>query len=102
MCAAGVCSLIHEPDFQHGSLQWHGHPGGAIGTVASHANDRLRGDVPLTHEFLSLILGVRRAGVTVPRAKSADSYARKQIIIVDRNGLRAAGNGIYRQAEKFN
>jgi len=30
------------------------------------ANDRLRGnEVPLTHEFLSLMLGVRRAGVTV-------------------------------------
>ena len=30
------------------------------------ANDRLRGDeIPLTHEFLSLMLGVRRSGVTV-------------------------------------
>jgi len=30
------------------------------------ANDRLEGnEIPLTHEFLSLMLGVRRAGVTV-------------------------------------
>ena len=30
------------------------------------ANDRIKGEhVPLTHEFLALVLGVRRSGVTV-------------------------------------
>ena len=52
------------------------------------ANDRLRGDeVPLTHEFLSLMLGVRRAGVTVAlhylEQRALIRLARKQIVITD-------------------
>ena len=69
------------------------------------ANDRLRGDeIPLTHEFLSLMLGVRRAGVTVGlhylEKRGLISLARKQIRITDRDGLKAAANGTYHQPEK--
>ena len=64
------------------------------------ADDRLQGDeVPLTHEFLSLMLGVRRAGVTVAlhylEQRGLIRLSRKQIVITDRNGLRAAANGTY-------
>ena len=61
------------------------------------AHDRVGGDtLPLTHEFLSLMLGVRRPGVTEAlhalRSKALISYARGQIAIEDRKGLeRAAG-----------
>jgi hypothetical protein len=65
------------------------------------ANDRLRGDeVPLTHEFLSLMLGVRRSGVTVAlnylEKRGLISLSRKQIVITDRKGLKAAANGTSR------
>lgn len=68
------------------------------------ANDRLRGDeVPLTHEFLSLMLGVRRAGVTVAlhylERRALISLSRKQIVITDRKGLKAAANGTYHEPE---
>ena len=71
------------------------------------ANDRLRGDeIPLTHEFLSLMLGVRRAGVTVGlhylEQRGLINLARKQIIVTDREGLKAAANGTYHQPEKLN
>lgn len=69
------------------------------------ANDRLKGDeVPLTHEFLSLMLGVRRAGVTVAlqhlERRAIITLSRKQIVIADRGGLKAAANGCYHQPEK--
>ena len=69
------------------------------------ANDRLGGDeVPLTHEFLSLMLGVRRAGVTVAlhylEHRALIRLARKQILIMDRKGLEAAANGTYHHPEK--
>ena len=68
------------------------------------ANDRLRGDeIPLTHEFLSLMLGVRRAGVTVAlhylENRGLINLARKKIVVTDRAGLKAAANGTYHQPE---
>jgi CRP-like cAMP-binding protein len=66
------------------------------------AHDRLRGnEVPLTHEALSLMLGVRRAGVTVAlhhlEQRGAVRLARKQILVMDRRKLKAAANGSYRE-----
>ena len=61
------------------------------------AQDRIQSDVlPLTHEFLSLMLGVRRAGVTVAlkglREHGLISYRRGEITINNRKGMaRVAG-----------
>jgi CRP-like cAMP-binding protein len=64
------------------------------------AHDRLDGnEIPLTHEFLSLMLGVRRAGVT----GALNQLARKRVIrlsrgrieIIDRQGLVNSANGTY-------
>ena len=62
------------------------------------AQDRIQGDIlPLTHEFLSLMLGVRRPGVTVAlkalRERDLISYRRGEITINDRKGIaRVAGD----------
>jgi CRP-like cAMP-binding protein len=66
------------------------------------ASDRLGGDeVPLTHEFLSLMLGVRRAGVTVAlhylEQRVLIRLSRKMVVITDRRGLQAAANGSYHE-----
>lgn len=61
------------------------------------AHDRTEGDLlPLTHEFLALMLAVRRAGVTVAVTALAKSgfihCTRAQIRVLDRKGLeRTAG-----------
>ena len=57
---------------------------------------RERGDtLPLTHEFLSLMLGVRRPGVTdalnALRKQGLISYKRGKIIVRDRKGLERYG-----------
>ena len=56
------------------------------------AQDRIDSDVlELTHEFLALMLGVRRAGVTVAlqhfEAKAILETARGAVTITDRGGL---------------
>jgi len=64
-------------------------------------HDRVEGDeVPLTHEFLSFMLGVRRPGVT-EALKSLESQglittARGTIRITDRAGLEKASCDCYR------
>jgi CRP-like cAMP-binding protein len=64
------------------------------------AQDRLGGNViPLTHEFLSLMLGVRRAGVTGALnqldRKGLIRLSRGRIEIIDRDGLINSANGTY-------
>jgi CRP-like cAMP-binding protein len=62
------------------------------------AHDRLGGlSLPLTHEFLSLMLGVRRAGVTEAlhalEAQELIQPARGEIVVLNRKGIeRKAGD----------
>ena len=64
------------------------------------AHDRIDGDTLfLTHEFLSIMLGVRRLGVTLALnllEQTGLIHARCGIItIVDRKGLEESSNGAY-------
>jgi len=63
------------------------------------ADDRIGGELPLTHEFLSLMLGVRRSGVTVTiqelERKDLISHRRGVITILDRKALEESSHGTY-------
>lgn len=68
------------------------------------ARDRAESDVlPLTHEFLSMMLGVRRSGVSTAlrefERRGLVSRNRGNIALVDRPGLVALANGYYGPAE---
>jgi CRP-like cAMP-binding protein len=68
------------------------------------AHDRVGGDdLNLTHEFLGIMLGVRRSGVTVALGSLEDSghirASRGVITILNRKALERAAGGIYGVAE---
>jgi CRP-like cAMP-binding protein len=68
------------------------------------AQDRIGSDVlELTHEFLALMLGVRRAGVTIALQHFENNgilqTARGAVTIADREGLEDCANGLYGQPE---
>ena len=68
------------------------------------AHDRRDVDeLNITHEFLSIMLGVRRPGVTVAlnllEKKGLIKSHRGVTTIVDRKGLRQASNGAYGEPE---
>ncbi|MGH6738556.1 MAG: Crp/Fnr family transcriptional regulator [Bradyrhizobium sp.] len=63
-------------------------------------HDRVEGDeFPLTHEFLAMMLGVRRAGVSVAQHKLLKDglirYVRGDVAVLDRRGLEAAACECY-------
>jgi CRP-like cAMP-binding protein len=66
--------------------------------------DRVGNSFEITHEFLSLMLGVRRAGVTLAlqllEGKGLIKSTRGKIVIVDRPALIAATHGCYGMAER--
>ena len=64
------------------------------------ARDRLDSDeMILTHEFLALMLGVRRAGVSEAlrafEQRGLVKTARGSVTILDRDGLEECANGLY-------
>jgi CRP-like cAMP-binding protein len=64
------------------------------------AHDRVEGDdLPLTHEFLSLMLGVRRAGVTMSlhdlESKGLIRSKRGLVTVVDREGIEEIAGAFY-------
>ena len=64
------------------------------------AHDRIGGkDMALTHEFLAIMLGCRRPGVTVAlnmlESRGVIQVGRGRIAIVDRDGLKQNANGSY-------
>jgi hypothetical protein len=64
------------------------------------AHDRVDGpEIALTHEFLSIMLGVRRSGVTTAlqelERKGLIGHRRSFITIMDREGLEERSNGTY-------
>jgi CRP-like cAMP-binding protein len=63
-------------------------------------DDRIRPDVlTVTHDFLALLLGVRRQGVTVAlhelEGRGLIRSTRGEVRILDREGLERAANGFY-------
>jgi CRP-like cAMP-binding protein len=69
------------------------------------AHDRTRDDtLPLTHEFLALMLGVRRPGVTetvqsLKRQGLIDS-SRNRIVVLNRKGIEQAAGESYGMPER--
>lgn len=69
------------------------------------AHDRMEGDaLPLTHEFLSIMLGVRRPGVTTAlehlERQNLIGRRRAIVVVLDRRGLEAVAHGYYGTAER--
>lgn len=67
--------------------------------------DRVDSDkIELTHEFLSMMLGAQRSGVTIAAATLQQAgfirYSHGHIVIVDRNGLELAACECYEVARK--
>ena len=83
-----ACNLTHQ--LQERCARW---------LLMTH--DRMEGSAnfPLTHEFLSAMLGVRRSGVTVAAGALQDAgvirYSRGNITITDRKGLEGASCECY-------
>ena len=57
------------------------------------AQDRIdANELVLTHEFLALMLGVRRSGVTVFEGQGMISLSRGSVTIEDRDGIEETAN----------
>ena len=67
-------------------------------------DDRVPPEIDLTHEFISVMLGVRRAGVTEALhalvGRGLIQTERSQIRIIDRDGLEINANGCYGEPER--
>jgi CRP-like cAMP-binding protein len=68
------------------------------------AADRVEGELALTHEFLAIMLGVRRSGVTTALQElertGLIAHRRGFVTILDREGLKEGCNGTYFPAKR--
>jgi CRP-like cAMP-binding protein len=68
------------------------------------ANDKPLKPLHLTHEFLALMLGVRRAGVTEAlqnlKRQKLIATGRNQIVVLDRKGLERTAGSSYGVPER--
>lgn len=69
----------------------------------SLASDRIGNPIPISHDTIAMLLGVRRAGVTLAlthlRDLGAVAYGRREIVIVSREMLTCACGGCYGPAD---
>ncbi|MGE0629991.1 MAG: Crp/Fnr family transcriptional regulator [Hyphomicrobiaceae bacterium] len=84
----------------------------ALGTIEERlarwllmAHDRADSDrLPVTHELISNLLGVRRAGITIALDHFVKQHliekSRGSVCVVDRDGLEKRSNGLYGVAER--
>jgi hypothetical protein len=87
MGRSGSCNAVHAVELR--CARW---------LLQTH--DRVESDVlPLTHEFLAIMLGVRRPSVSLAAASLRKAglidYTRGRITILDRAGLEAASCECY-------
>jgi CRP-like cAMP-binding protein len=64
------------------------------------ADDRLNDhEIPLTHEYLAVMLGTARPGVTIAlqelEGRGLVTHRRGTVTIIDRDGLMKSSNGAY-------
>lgn len=122
MTAASYCEVLEKsPTFRQCSLRYaHAFAIQAAETALANgrakleerlarwllmAQDRANNtDLPITHEFMALMLGVHRPGVTVAlnelEGRGLIETRRAHVIVCDREGLLKCTNGFYGGAEK--
>jgi CRP-like cAMP-binding protein len=93
-----VRDCVRRADNSYGDLQREFPNGSAVGALA--AQDRIGTDVlPLTHEFLALMLAVHRPGVTAAlialKKQRLIVYRRGNITITDRKALERTAGASY-------
>jgi len=94
-------TLAHfEQVARTGACNGHHHTEQRLARWLLMAHDRVEGDeFPMTHEFLSMMLGVRRAGITVAAGVLQKAglihYVAGRMEITDRPGLEAASCECY-------
>ena len=92
--AAGIALLWYGPLFGRAKLEER------LARWLLMAHDRMQSNaVPLTHEFLAVMLGVRHAGVTVAihsfEKRGLIATKRGQLTVVDRVGIEKVAGSFY-------